>query len=68
MDRQAVITETAKAAPPASVAAVHYFYSVTLPEFINVATAIYIVGLLVQMGWRFSRWYAARQAARKAAS
>jgi hypothetical protein len=41
-----VIVDTAKVAPPASVAMAN-FWGVTVPEVIQVFTLIYVVGLVV---------------------
>lgn len=56
MDNHDIAVDAAKAAPVGAYLANHYFLQVTLPEIVNVLTAIYVAGLVVQMGFRFYKF------------
>jgi hypothetical protein len=56
MDQNTMLSDVAKAAPPGGALVASHFFNVTLPIVIQVCTAIYAVGLVVQMGWRLYKF------------
>lgn len=58
---QDVTTELAKASPAVGVGALTIF-GVSLPDVVQLAALIYTLGLIIQQGYRLSRWWRERRA------
>jgi hypothetical protein len=50
--------EIVKGTPPVTVAALSFF-GVSIPEVIQFLTLIYCVGIVVQQGYRLTKWISA---------
>lgn len=59
MSQSDPVVEIGKAVPPTVVAGLHIM-GVSVPEVVQVLTAVYLLLLCIQMGYRGARWAADR--------